>query len=194
MFMGDKMRNEVCNTSSIDKVLDYIQNDIKTAAPVEVIEDLWDVHTFLTKIKAKQIEKNKKPDTTSSDLLMFANMVFDSLEAMFGEWECNTLLVDDRVIVNNDLVYMDINRDNRSIECIISFYKFINPVVVAETINTLKDIFGIGLRVSGELFVIDESTGDYVWGEKDISSYLNRVNGIKIKPILLFEDDTVGNC
>lgn len=194
MFMGDKMRKEICNTNSIDKVLDYIQSDIKTTDKPDMIEDLWDVHSFLTKVKAKQLEKNKNSESTSSDLLMYANMVFDSLEAMFGEWECNTTLIDDRVIVNNDLVYMDINRDNDLIECIISFYKFINPVVVAETINTLKDIFGIGLRVSGELFVVDESTGEYVWGDEDITSYLNRVNGIKIKPILLFEDDTVGNC
>lgn len=195
MFMGDKMRNESVSTNSIDKVLDYIQNDIKVSKKEEVIENLWDVHLFLTKIKARQIERNKKSDSTSSDLLMYANMVSDSMEVMFGEWECNTTLIDDRVILNNDLVYMDINREDGPIECIISFSKYTNPVVVAETVNTLKDVFGLGLRISGELFVVDEATGEYVWGDEEIEKHNRRINGaIKIKPIMIFEDDTVGNC
>ena len=190
---GGKMRNVEYAVHSIDTVLDYIEKDINDPEKEDVVENLVDVHAFLTKIRSQHVLKNTSKETLSSDLLLYSNMVSDAFGVVFGEWHADITIVDDRVIISNDVTYMDINMDTGAMECIISFSKFASPVIVAEISSTLKDIFGIGFKVSGEMFVVDESTGEYVWGDEEISHYLKRINGVKVKPILWFDGD-VGNC
>jgi len=194
ILQGDKMYKAQYTTHSIDKVLSYIERDINDPAKEDVIENLVDVHAFLTRIKGHHVVKNGTRDTLASDLLLYANMISDAFNVVFGEWDADVTVVDDRVIVSNDLVYMDINMDTGAMECIISFYKYSNPVVVAEVASVLKDIFGMGFKVSGEVFIMDEATNEYIWGDEEITKYLKRVNGVKVKPILWFENDELGNC
>lgn len=179
---------------SIDKVLDYIERNINDPEKDIEIESLVDVHAFLTKIKGKHLVKNGTKASIATDLLTYTNMISDAFNVVFGAWEANVTIVDDRVIVCNDLVYMDINMDTGATECIISFYNNANPVLVAEVASTLKDIFGLGFKVSGEVFVLDEATNEYIWGEEEIAKYFRRVNGIRVKPILWFENNELGNC
>lgn len=192
-FTGDTMRKEQRTISSIDKVLDYIEQDIENPEKESALGDLIDVHTLLTAIKVKHIESTKDVETTTEDLYIYSYMVIQSFKVVFGGWEANTNVMDDRVLLYNDIVYLDMNRDNDSIQCIVSFYHAANPVIVAEVINTLKDIFGAGLKVSNEVFITDEATGDYLWGEEAINKYITAINGNRIKPIIYFNDDTVGN-
>lgn len=175
---------------SIDRVLRYIQQDIETQERDDLIDDLIDVHTVLTTIKAKHI---KKSHTISGDFHLYAYMVSQSLEMVFGEWESYTKVMDDRVIMYNDFFYMDINDENGPVECIVSFHHQSKPLIVAEAINTLKDIFGLGLKVSGEDFAINEASGEFIWGEDNIDQYTRNINGIKIKPMIFFDGDTIGN-
>ena len=191
---GDKMQKTQYTQHSIEKVLDYIEKNINDPKKDEVVENLVDVHAFLTKIKGQHVAKNGTRDTLSSDLLIYANMISDAFNVVFGEWEADITIVDDRVIVSNDLVYMDINMDTGAIECITSFCKYSDPVIVAEVASTLKDIFGMGFKVSGEIFIIDESTNEYIWGNEEIGNYIRRVSGVKIKPILWFDNNELGNC
>jgi hypothetical protein len=194
ILKGDKMHKEQYTTHSIDKVLDFIEKNINDPAKDEVIENLVDVHAFLTKIRSKHVTKNTTKSTLTDDLLIYSNMISDAFNVVFGEWNANITIIDTRVIISNDLVYMDINMDTGAMECIISFYKYISPVIAGEICSILKDIFDMGLKISGEMFVIDESDNTYVWGEADIENYLRRVNGIKVKPILWFENNELGNC
>ncbi|MDX9691799.1 MAG: hypothetical protein RBT45_05025 [Acholeplasmataceae bacterium] len=187
------IRKNFCNTESIDKVLDYIQHDIESADDQDVVSDLIDVHNFLTKLKVEHISKVVTEDV-SDMLLLYTYITIDSFKAVFGNWESHTTIMDDRVILSNDLIYMDINIDTGYLRCIISFNKNTDVIVVGEVINTLKDIFGSGLHISSELFVVDESTKEYIWGEENIDMYLRGINGTKVKPIIVFNDDTVGNC
>jgi hypothetical protein len=190
-----KMQKEQQYVSrSIDKVLSYIERDINDPSKEDVVENLVDIHAFLTKIKSRHVVKNSTKKSLSTDLLLYSNMISDAFNVVFGEWDANITIVDDRVIVCNDIVYMDINMDNDVMECIISFHKNANPVIVAEVSSILRDMFGIGFKVSGEVFVVDESDHTYVWGEEDIMNYIKRVNGIKVKPILWFENEELGNC
>lgn len=192
-FTGDNMRNEEQAISSIDKVLDYIEQDIENPEKEEGLGDLIDVHTLLTALKVKHIENSMSTETRSEDLYIYSYMVIQSFRVVFGGWDAKTKVMDDRVLLYNDIVYMDINRDSGHTQCIISFYFQANPVIVAEVINTLKDIFGSGLKVSNEVFITDEATGNYLWGEEAIKQYLSAINGNRIKPIIYFNDDTVGN-
>lgn len=180
--------------SSIDKVLEYIQQDIENPDKEGVLDDLIDVHALLTTMKARHIEKSKDNKTLPEDLYVYSYMVMQSFKVVFGGLDAFTKVLDDRVMIYNDLIYMDINRDNEYTECIISFYHRSNPVIVAEIINTLKDMFGVGLKVSNEVFVIDEATGNYIWGDEAIQQHLKNVSGVKIAPMVFFDDDTVGNC
>jgi len=194
ILKGDKMFKTEYAAHSIDKVLDFIEKDINDPAKEGVVENLVDIHAFLTHIKGKSIVKNGSKATLASDLLLYANMISDAFNVVFGEWAADVTIVDDRVIVCNDVIYCDINMDSDAIECIISFYRYANPVIVGEVCSTLKDIFGMGLKISGEVFIIDEANNSYIWGNEEIDNYLRRVNGIKIKPILWFDNNELGNC
>lgn len=191
---GDIMR-ENCQSinSSIDKVLEYIEQDIENPDKKEGLEDLIDIHTLLTKIKVSHIEKVKTPNTQPDDLFIYSHLVISSFNIIFGTWECHTKATDERVLLYNDLIYLDINRDNGYTQCIISFYYQTNPVIVAEAINLLKDLFGLGLKVSSETFTTNDATGDYIWGEEAIQEHIRAINGLKIKPIVCFDDGTVGH-
>jgi len=194
ILTGDKMLKECCSTNSIEKVLDYIEKDINNPEKKEDVTDFVDVHAFLTKLKMKSMEKSRSDVSLNDDLLIYMNMIGDSFRVIFGEWGANTILMDDRVIISNDIVYIDVNEDYDMMGCVVSFHKFANPIIVAEAVGTLKDIFGMGVKVSSELFVMDEATDEYIWGDEEIASHLKRVNGIKVKPIVIYGDNTIGNC
>jgi len=187
------MRKEQHTINSIDKVLDYIEQDIENPEKEEGLGDLIDVHTLLTALKVKHIENTKDVKTTDEDLYIYSYMAISSFRIVFGGWDATTKVVDGRVLLHNDIVYMDINRDEGVTQCITSFQFQSNPVIVAEVINTLKDIFGVGLKVSNEVFCTDESTGDYIWGDDDIRQHLRNISGNRINPIIYFDDNTVGN-
>jgi hypothetical protein len=194
IIIGDKMHKEQYVSHSIDKVLDFIERGMNDPTKEDVVENLVDVHAFLTKMKSKHVVRNSTKESFTTDLLLYTNMISDAFSVVFGQWEANVTIVDDRVIISNDLLYMDINMDTGAVECIISFHKNSNPVIVAEATSVLKDIFDLGFKVSGEVFIIDEATSEYIWGEEDISNYIRRVNGIKVKPILWFDNGELGNC
>jgi hypothetical protein len=192
-YTGDTMRKEHQTINSIDKILDYIEHDIENPEKEPHLGDLIDVHTLLTQLKVKHIENDTEIKSTDDDLFIYSYMVMNSFKMVFGNWEANTTVIDGRVLLCNDLTYIDINRDEGKTECIVSFYHIASPVVVGEVINTLKDIFGAGLKVSSEVFTTDEATGKYIWGEDNIKQHIRNINGNKIRPILFFDDDTVGN-
>ena len=192
-YTGDENRQEHHVILSIDKALDYIAQDIDNPDRAESVPDLIDVHELLTKLKINHIEKTKNDDSKDEDVFIYSYMVMNSLKIVFGAWDAHTKVVDGRVILHNDLVYMDINRDELPTQCIISFYYQMSPIIVAEVINTLKDIFGAGLKVSGEVFTVDEATGNYIWGMKDIHQHQKNISGNRIKPVVYFDDNTIGN-
>ena len=65
---------------SIDKVLDYIEQDIENPEKEESLGDLIDVHTLLTALKVKHIENTKDTETTSEDLYILSYSVVSVVE------------------------------------------------------------------------------------------------------------------
>jgi len=189
-YNREEHRRQNPSITSIDKVLDYVEQDLED--PTKDKDMLIDVHALLSKMKAHHLKTSTKP-STEDDLFVYSYMITNSFTAVFGAWDAHTTVIDGRVLIHNEIVYMEINRDDGFLKCIVSFYHQTSPIVVAEVINTLKDLFGAGLKVSGELFTTDEATGKYIWGIENIQQYLRNINGHKIKPIIFFDDGTVGN-
>lgn len=186
---------------SIDKILEYLEQSIEeqeSENPTEeteqdIIKHLIDVHGLLTRFKVVQVENEEDVDD-SNTIAIYSYMVMSSLTAVLGNWESKTHVVDGRILMCNDIVYLDVNMDGGRPGCMISLFHRANPVIVAEVINTLKDIFGTMLKVSSECFTTNEATGEYIWGDEEISKHLKAIHGVQVKPIIFFEDSTVGNC
>lgn len=189
------MMRDFHTINSINKVLDYLEQDISNNLEKKSdVSDLIDVHSFLSKLKYHHTEKEKTDKSKKDDLLTYSYMIINSLEIVFGVWDAYTHIIENRVVICNDLVYLDINMDYDITECVIAVAYDIDPIIAIEVVSTLKDIFGTSLKISNEVFDVDLATKEYIWGKDNIINHKKMMNGVRVKPIVVFNENTIGNC
>ena len=125
------------------------------------------------------------------------NALIQGFKAMYDEVNFAVAESDDNssVALYNDIVFIDLSRDDDEILCAVAFNRHIPPVRVCEITSFLKDIFTLNLLIDEEHFIIDDSTGGFIWGENEIDKYYTRTKGRKVMPIIVYDTDgSIGNC
>lgn len=194
MNKGEAMRKDFhIDVNSIDTLLNFIEEGIENPEKESIIGDLIDAHSFFTRLKVKNIESSKK-DLSDDYLFTYAYIVSSSLQAVFGNWDANTNVFDKRIVLNNDLVYIDLTTESGSLECSVAFGQATSPALAAELINTIRGFLD-NVKISDEVFITD-ANNNYIWGKEKIAEYHKRINGIHVKPIIYFdnEDGEGGHC
>lgn len=194
MGKGEAMRKDFhIDTNSIDTLLNFIEEGIENPEKEGIVGDLLDAHSFFTRLKVKNIESSRK-EVDDEYLFTYAYIITSSLQAVFGNWEANTNVFDRRIVLNNDLVYIDLTTENGLLECSVAFGKTTSPALAAELINTIRGFLD-NVKISDEVFITDVNN-NYVWGEESIAEYYKKINGIHVKPIIYFgnEDGEGGHC
>lgn len=131
------------------------------------------------------------------DFGVLINSIIQGFTSMYGDVGFDIAEDTDNscIVLHNDSVFIDMTKEDDEILCSLSFNRYMPPVKVCEITSFLKDIFTLNLLIDSEHFIIDESTGEYIWGDEAIDQYQTRSRGRKVMPIIVYDSDgSIGNC
>jgi len=183
-----------CDGFTIDQWIDLFKKNLEEASTEEDIAKYNKALEILVDIK-KSNSILSPGDDIKDDIFIYIKMISDAFYNIFNSWEYTARRIDNIIVIYNDVVSIDLYMDNGNVWCFVSFGYNTKPPLVAEITKTLCDIFDVRIGISNDVYYINELNDEFIWGEDNIRNYINSKKGyIKANPVIIFDDETRGNC
>lgn len=188
--MNDIKTDDITDRN-IDEWIDIFKQRLLDAKTDEKKEEMTKALDILSDVKVNITTGN---NTISDELIIHVKLIYDSFKNIFNSWNCDAYQSDDRIMLSNDVLYIEIMEEQNSIWCLLSFRENTNPILSAEIAITMHDIFDIFLSINPEVFAINPLNNERIWGEENINAYKRSIKPIRINPITIMADSSIGNC
>jgi len=175
---------------SIDEWITIFKEKAELEESEEKREELNDTLEFLSHVKVK-IESMEGASTVSEEVLFCMKYVCDCFEATFNTWTCSIIQYNTHIVLCNDIVFIEIS-SGMGLDCSVSFNYQANPILVSETTLLLHNIFGVGLNILADVFMMNPLNQEYIWGEENIKKYKLESQPRRLNQIVVFGEE--GNC
>ena len=122
-------------------------------------------------------------------------LINKAMEAVFEDWQYYTIDFDDSIVLYNDIIYITLYSDGDNVHCDLGFGFKTEAETAAEITLILSSIFGLYIGIIHGCFYCNDLDNTFIWGKEEIKKHLNTVKGYrKIYPVILFDDENIGNC
>jgi len=179
---------------TIDQWIDLFKKSLEEASTDEEVKKYTKALRILNDIKESSNIVNPGEDITD-DVFIYIKMISDAFHNVFSSWEYTARQVDNVIVLYNDVVNIDLFVQDGRVHCLVAFGYDIKPPLVSEITKILCDLFGARLEIANNVYYITDIDGDFIWGEDNIYAHLRTKKGyIKVNPVVVFDDETRGNC